>query len=97
MPLNRQIRGLLIIAVFACAPMALMPPISRADDDPLIALMMGATGMPTPSEFWQDTIVTDYIDPATGSNYTPVTLPTTESYASTSPPGGSCGPAGRNG
>jgi PE-PPE domain len=47
---------------------------------------MGATGMPTPSEFWQDTIVTDYIDPATGANYTPVTLPTTESYASTSPP-----------
>jgi hypothetical protein len=43
----------LIIALFACAPMALMPPIARADDpdDPLNALMMGATGMPTPSEF----------------------------------------------
>jgi hypothetical protein len=66
--------------------MALMPPIARADDDPLIALMMGGTGMPTPSEFWQDTLITDYIDPATGANYTPVTLPTPESYASTSPP-----------
>ena len=88
MRLNRQVCGLLIAALFACAPMALMPPIANADDpdDPLIALMMGATGMPTPSEFWQDTIVTDYIDPATGANYTPVTLPTTESYASTSPP-----------
>ena len=59
--------------------------------------MMGATGMPTPSEFWQDTIVTDYIDPATGANYTPVTLPTTESYASTSPPEDLAAPAGRNG
>jgi PE-PPE domain len=78
-----------IIALFACAAATLIPtPNARADDptDPLIALMMGATGMPTPSEFWQDTIVTDYIDPATGANYTPVTLPTPESFASTSPP-----------
>jgi len=84
--LSRQVCGLLIIALFACAPMALMSPLSRADDDPLTALMMGGTGMPTPSEFWQDTLITDYIDPATGANYTPVTLPTPESYASTSPP-----------
>jgi hypothetical protein len=84
--IHRHVLGLLTVAVFACAPAALMPATSKADDDPLIALMMGATGMPTPSEFWQDTIVTDYIDPATGANYTPVTLPTTESYASTSPP-----------
>jgi PE-PPE domain len=85
---NRQLRGLLIIALFACAPMALMSPIAKADDpdDPLNALMMGATGMPTPSEFWQDTIVTDYIDPATGSDYTPVMVATPASYASTSAP-----------
>jgi hypothetical protein len=78
----------LIIALFACAPMALMPPTARADDvdDPLTALMMGGTGMPTPSEFWQDTLITDYIDPATGANYTPVMVPTPESFASTSPP-----------
>ena len=48
--------------------------------------MMGATGMPTPSEFWQDTIVTDYIDPATNADYTPVTVATPASYASTSAP-----------
>ena len=92
MGLNRQVGRSLIIALLAGASMVLVAvmsaPISRADNpaDPLIALMMGATGMPTPSEFWQDTIVTDYIDPATGANYTPVTLPTPESYASTSPP-----------
>ncbi len=56
------------------------------DGDPLTALMMGGTAMPTPSEFWQDTIVTDYIDPATGQNYTPVLVPTPESAASTSIP-----------
>ena len=48
--------------------------------------MMGGTTAPTPSEFWQDTIVTDYIDPATGANYTPVLVPTPESLASTSVP-----------
>ena len=81
----------LTIALFACASTALttlMSPIAKADDpdDPLNALMMGATGMPTPSEFWQDTIVTDYVDPATGSDYTPVMVATPASYASTSAP-----------
>ena len=65
-------------------------PLSRADDsdDPLAALMMGGTTMPTPSEAWQDTIITDYIDPATGGNYSPVLVPTPESGASTSLPVG---------
>ena len=53
-------------------------PVARADDpdDPLTALMMGGTAMPTPSEYWQDTIVTDYIDTATGDSYTPLVVPT---------------------
>jgi PE-PPE domain len=81
-----------VIALFACASMMLLAlmsmisvPISRADDpdDALTALMMGGSGMPTPSEFWQD-----YIDPATGGNYTPVLVPTPESFASTSVPTG---------
>src|SRR5580693_5030080 len=61
-------------------------PTAWADDpaDPLNALMMGGSGMPTPSEFWQDNIITDYIDPATGRNYTPVLVPTPESFSSTS-------------
>ena len=69
---------------------AISVPIARADscDDPLTALMMGGSGMPTPSEFWQDTIITDYIDPATGGNYTPMLVPTPESFASTSVPTG---------
>jgi PE-PPE domain len=88
---GQQIRRSLTIALFACASTALttlMSPIAKADDpdDPLNALMMGATGMPTPSEFWQDTILTDYIDPATGSDYTPVMVATPASYASTSAP-----------
>src|SRR3984885_11194077 len=88
MRLSRQVCGLLSIALFACAPTALMSPVSRADDDPLNALMMGGTTAPTPSEFWQDTIVTDYIDPATGADYTPVLVPTPESLATTSVPTG---------
>jgi hypothetical protein len=95
MRLKQRVGRWLIITFFAGASMLLLGltsmisvPISRADnpDDALNALMMGGTGMPTPSEFWQDTIVTDYIDPATGANYTPVMVPTPESFASTSPP-----------
>ena len=76
----------LTIALFAGA--LLSTPTARADDDPLNALMMGGTTAPTPSEFWQDTIVTDYIDPATHANYTPVLVPTPESLATTSVPVG---------
>ena len=97
MGLNRPAGRYLIIALFAAVSttfLALMSmisaPISRADDpdDALTALMMGGSGMPTPSEFWQNGIITDYIDPATGGNYTPVLVPTPESFASTSVPTG---------
>jgi hypothetical protein len=93
----RQAGRALGIALFAGAStmvLALMSmasaPLSRADDpdDALTALMMGGTTMPTPSEVWQDTIITDYIDPATGANYSPVLVPTPESGASTSLPVG---------
>jgi hypothetical protein len=86
MAFKRQAGRSLVLALFACALMSV--PFARADDanDPLNALMMGGTTAPTPSEFWQDTIVTDYIDPATGANYTPVLVPTPESLASTSVP-----------
>jgi hypothetical protein len=95
--LNRQVCRSLTIALFAGASMMLLAlmsmfsvPISRADnpDDALNALMIGGTTMPTPSEAWQDTIITDYIDPATGGNYTPVLVPTPESLAITSVPTG---------
>jgi PE-PPE domain len=92
--LNRQVCRSVLIALLAGASMVLVAlmsaPISRGDnpDDPLNALMMGGSGMPTPSAFWQDTIITDYIDPATGANYTPVLVPTPESFSSTSMPTG---------
>jgi PE-PPE domain len=95
--LNRQVCRSLSIALFAGASMMLLVlmsmfsvPISRADnpDDALNTLMMGGTTMPTPSEGWQDAILTDYIDPATGGNYTPVLVPTPESLAPTSVPTG---------
>jgi len=94
---SRQHCRSLVIALFAGASLLLLAlmsmfsvPISRADnpDDALNALMMGGSGMPTPSEFWQNTIITDYIDPATGGDYTPVLVPTPESFASTSMPTG---------
>ncbi|MGA9493042.1 MAG: PE-PPE domain-containing protein [Mycobacterium sp.] len=80
-----------ISALFVGVSLTLMTllssvPTAQADDpaDPLNALMMGGSLMPTPSEFWQDTIVTDYVDPATGADYTPVLVGTPESSASTS-------------
>src|ERR1700739_2960202 len=97
MGLNQQVCRSLSIALVAGASMLLLTvmsttsiAISRADnpDDALNALMMGGTTMPTPSEAWQDAILPDYIDPATGGNYTPVLVPTPESLASTSVPTG---------
>lgn len=75
-----------------CAALCVAAP-ARAgtpDDpsDPRNALMMGGTFMPTPSQRWQDAIIADYINPATGGNYTPVLVPTPESGASTSVPTG---------
>jgi hypothetical protein len=72
----------LIRALFACAAL-MSTPVAAADDsaDPLNALMMGGTGAPTPSIEWQDRIITAYVDPATGGNYTPVLVPTPESEA----------------
>jgi PE-PPE domain len=95
--LSRSVCRSLVLALFAAMSMLLLSlvsmfsvPISRADDPDgaLNALMMGGSGMPTPSEFWQGTIITDYIDPATGGNYTPVLVPTPESFSSTSMPTG---------
>jgi PE-PPE domain len=88
MAFKRQAGRSLVLALFATA--VISAPLAQADDadDPLNALMMGGTTAPTPSEFWQDTIVTDYIDPATGANYTPVLVPTPESLATTSVPTG---------
>jgi hypothetical protein len=39
-------------------------PISRADnpDDPLNALLMGATAMPVPNPVWMQGMINDYID-----------------------------------
>ena len=38
--------------------------------------MMGGTGMPVPSSEWMDSIIDDYIDPATGASYTAQVVPT---------------------
>jgi PE-PPE domain len=94
---GRQVCRSLLVALFVVASMLLLAltsmisvPISRADNpnDALNALMMGGSGMPTPSERWQDAIITDYINPSTGGDYTPVLVPTPESFSSTSMPTG---------
>jgi hypothetical protein len=86
---QRQFGALLVGASLMLTALT-STPTAWADDpvDPLNALMMGGSFMPTPSEFWQDNIITDYIDPATGDDYTPVLVPTPESAASSSIPVG---------
>ena len=86
---QRQFGALLVGASLTLMALT-SAPTAWADDpaDPLNALMMGGSFMPTPSEFWQDNIITDYIDPATGDIYTPVLVPTPESAASSSVPVG---------
>lgn len=68
------------------APVA--PAHADSPQDALPALIMGGTFMPTPNQRWQDAIVTDYIDPATGGVYQPVMVPYPASGASTSIPTG---------
>ena len=71
-----------LFALAATTLLALMAitsaPTSKADDpdDALNALMMGGTGMPVPSSEWMDSIINDYIDPATGASYTAQVVPT---------------------
>jgi PE-PPE domain len=49
------------------------------EEDPLNALMVGGTFQPTPTASWMESILNDYIDTATGREYTavPVTTPET--------------------
>jgi hypothetical protein len=83
---HRQCRWLAPVLVTAASTTVLALaatislPVAAADDpdDPLNALMMGGTGMPTPSAEWMDSIVNDYIDPATGGSYSPVVVTTPE-------------------
>jgi hypothetical protein len=76
-----------MIVLSAVAPVLLLASISmfsaaasRADnpDDTLNALMMGGTFQPTPSAPWMDSIINDYLDPATGASYTGVAVTTPE-------------------
>ncbi len=71
-----SVTGLALLAVMS----AFSVPLAKADnpDDALNALMMGGTGMPTPSTEWMDSIISEYIDPATGGTYTPVVVTTPE-------------------
>ncbi|CAJ1503283.1 PE-PPE domain-containing protein [[Mycobacterium] kokjensenii] len=74
-------------ALLTCTPQT---SVAHADssDGPLNALMMGGTGMPTPSQAWRDSIIEAYINPATGGDYTLVMVATPESFASPSVPDG---------
>jgi hypothetical protein len=76
-----------MVALSAVAPVLLLASISmlsaaasRADnaDDTLNALMLGGTFQPTPSAPWMDSIIHDYLDPATGASYTGVAVTTPE-------------------
>jgi PE-PPE domain len=76
-----------IIALSAVSPVVVQVPtsmisvpVSRADtaDQTLNALMMGGTFQPTPSASWTDSIINDYLDPATGDSYTGVAVTTPE-------------------
>ena len=73
------VSGLLSLAATALA-VTISLPVARADDsdDGLNALIMGGTGMPTPGSQWVDSMITDYINPATGNSYNPVVVTTPE-------------------
>jgi hypothetical protein len=85
--MRHEVGRSLIIALLAVASMMLLAltsmmsgPVSRADnlDETLNALMMGGTFQPTPSAQWMDSIINDYLDPATGTSYGGVSVTTPE-------------------
>ncbi len=85
--MRHEVRRFLIIALLAVVSMMLLAvtsmmsgPVSRADnlDETLNALMMGGTFQPTPGAQWMDSIINDYLDPATGASYTGVAVTTPE-------------------
>ncbi|MCV7086735.1 PE-PPE domain-containing protein [Mycolicibacter hiberniae] len=82
----------LLVTLLCGASVAFMAPVvpahAGAPDDAQTALIMGGTFMPTPSQRWQDAVVADYINPATGADHVPVVVPYPASGASTSIPTG---------
>lgn len=57
-------------------------------DGVLTALILGGTFMPRPSARWLDAVIADYINPATGDSYSPVTVEYPATLASYSFPDG---------
>lgn len=78
---NKRPSAYLLVLMALALTLLISTPTSRADNsgETLNALMMGGTFQPTPSANWMDSIITDYLDPATGASYTavPVTTPET--------------------
>ena len=72
--------GLSLIRCGTVLAVTISVPVAQADDsdDGLNALIMGGTGMPTPGSQWVDSMITDYINPATGDSYNPVVVTTPE-------------------
>jgi PE-PPE domain len=85
--LRQRLGRFLLIALVAGAPLIPLAlrsrvsiPVQLVDDtDPLNALMLGGTFQPTPTAPWMESILNDFVDPATGNSYTsvPVTTPET--------------------
>jgi PE-PPE domain len=70
--------GVLLVPLTHTARVVSIPVRLVDDSEPVNALMVGGTFQPTPTEPWMASIITDYIDPATGGNYTPVAVTTPE-------------------
>lgn len=66
--------AILTVPAIALAFAMSAAPRARAEPDAgaLNALMMGGTGMPVARVQWMDSILRDYIEPATGNSYTPI-------------------------
>lgn len=68
----RLAAGIPAIALAAMSTTAVAVSPADPDADTVTALMMGGTGMPVLRMQWMESILADYIEPATGASYAPI-------------------------
>ena len=73
--MRQSSQGFIVMcAALASTAIGSLPAASADGDTDPTALIMGGTGMPVARADWMNSLLADYIEPATGNSYTPVSV-----------------------